>query len=276
MDEYRRANQALWNEWVAIHARSKLYSLDQFKAGKSSLHCLEMEELGEVSGRSLLHLQCHFGLDTLSWARLGAQVTGIDFSEEGIALAQSLSRELDIPARFLCCDLYDLPAHLSEQFDIVYTSYGVLTWLSDLRGWAKIAAQFLKPGGTFYIAEFHPFSMIFDEEAPELRLRYPYFDTGVIASPVEGSYADPQAKVQQTTSYEWAYPLGEVVSSLVAAGLHIQFLHEFPFCTYNMFPFLEQAEDGYYYLPEKARAPGSATAGHPATIPLMFSIKAEK
>ena len=265
MDEYRRANQALWNEYVGIHARSEMYALDQFKAGRNSLHRLELDELGEVNGRSLLHLQCHFGLDTLSWARLGAQVTGIDFSEQAIALAQSLSRQLNIPARFLCCDLYDLPDHLTGQFDIVYTSYGVLTWLSDLPGWAQVVAHFLKPGGTFYIAEFHPFGMIFEEKSPELRVRYPYFDTGVMAFPTEGSYADHAAKVQTPISYEWAYPMGKVVTSLVAAGLHIQYLHEFPFCVYDMYPFLERGEDGYYYLPGKVDK-----------IPLMFSIRAEK
>ena len=265
MDEFSRANRALWDEWTGIHARSEMYALDQFKAGKSSLHSLELDELSDVGGRSLLHLQCHFGLDTLSWARLGAQATGIDFSKQAIALARSLSQQLDIPARFLCCDLYELPDHLTEQFDIVYTSYGVLAWLPDLRGWAQIAAHFLKPGGVFYIAEFHPFGTIFDEQSPELRLRYPYFETGVIASPVQGSYADPQAMVQQPTSYEWAYPLGKVVSSLAAAGLRIQFLHEFPFCVYNMYPFLEQADDGYYYLPGQAQS-----------VPLMFSIRAVK
>jgi SAM-dependent methyltransferase len=265
MDEYRRANRALWDEWVGIHARSEMYALDQFKAGESSLHRLELDELGGVNGRSLLHLQCHFGLDTLSWARLGAHATGMDFSEQGISLARSLSRQLDIPARFLCCDLYDLPKHLAEQFDIVYTSYGVLAWLSDLPGWARVVAHFLKPGGVFYIAELHPFGMLFDEESPELRLRYPYFDTGVIESPIQGSYADRQAEVHQKTSYEWAYPLGEVISSLIAAGLRIQFLHEFPFCGYKMYPFLEQAEDGYYYLPGKAQS-----------VPLMFSIRAGK
>ena len=265
MDEYRRSNQAMWDEYVGINSRSEMYALDQFKAGKSSLHRLELDELGEVGGRSLLHLQCHFGLDTLSWARLGAQVTGIDFSGQAIALAQSLSQQLGIPANFLCSDLYDLSAHLTGQFDIVYTSYGVLTWLPDLPRWAEIVAHFLKPGGTFYIAEFHPFGMIFDETSPELRVRYPYFDTGVLAYPTEGSYADHQAKVLTPVSYEWSYPLGKVVTSLVAAGLRIQYLHEFPFCVYDMYPFLERGEDGYYYLPGQAQS-----------VPLMFSIRAGK
>jgi len=263
MDEYRSANRALWNEWVKINARSEMYALDKFKAGGSSLHQLELSELGEVSGKSLLHLQCHFGMDTLSWARRGAQVTGADFSPEGVALASALSQELNIPARFVCSDLYDLPQHLAGQFEIVYTSYGVLTWLPDLRGWAQVVAHFLKPGGVFYIAEFHPFAMVYQDDAPELRIGYPYFSNEVIACEVAGSYADRTAEMRQKVSYEWAYPLGEVVTSLIEAGMQLEFLHEFPYATYNMFPFLEKAEDGNWYLPAKAQ-----------TIPLMFSIRA--
>ena len=263
MDEFRRANRDLWDEWVKINAGSEMYALEQFKAGESSLHALELSELGEVGGKSLLHLQCHFGMDTLSWARLGAQVTGADFSPEGVALARALSQELNIPARFVCSDLYDLPENLEGQFDNVYTSYGVLTWLPDLRRWAQVAAHFLKPGGVFYMAEFHPFALVFADDVPELRIGYPYFSSEVIAFEVAGSYADRTAETRQKVSYEWAYPLGEVVTSLIEAGLQLEFLHEFPYTVYNMFPFLEKAEDGNWYLPGKAQ-----------TIPLMFSIRA--
>ena len=265
MDEYRSANRALWDEWVKINARSEMYALEQFKAGRSSLHELELSELGEVCGKSLLHLQCHFGLDTLSWARLGAQVTGADFSPEGVALASALSQELNIPARFVCSDLYDLPQHLAGQFDIVYTSYGVLTWLPDLWHWAQVVAHFLKPGGVFYIAEFHPCAMVYEDDAPELRIGYPYFSSEVIACPVAGSYADRTAETRQKVSYEWAYPLGEVVTSLIEAGMQLEFLHEFPYAVYDMFHFLEKAEDGNWYLPGKAQ-----------TVPLMFSIRAHR
>jgi SAM-dependent methyltransferase len=265
MDEYRQANLELWNEWVEINARSEMYALDQFKMGKNALHSLEIGEVGEVGGKTLLHLQCHFGMDTLSWARLGAQVTGIDFSDGGIRLASSLSRDLGIPARFLCCDLYDLPKHLDEQFDIVFTSYGALTWLSDLKGWAQVAARYVKPGGVFYIAEIHPFAMVFDETTPELRLRYPYFDVGVMEFEVQGSYADPSAHTNSRVSYEWSYPLGTVVTSLIEAGLQIEFLHEFPYAVYPMYPFLEEDGEGHWYLPGKAQ-----------TLPLTFSLRAHK
>ena len=250
---------------MKINAGSEMYALETFKAGRSSLHVLELAELGAVSGKSLLHLQCHFGMDTLSWARLGAQVTGVDFSSEGVALARALSQELNIPGRFVCSDLYDLPQNLEGQFDIVYTSYGVLTWLPDLLRWAQVAAHFLKPDGVFYMAEFHPFALVFADDAPELRIGYPYFSDEVITFEVAGSYADCTAETRQKVSYEWAYPLGEVVTSLIEAGLQLEFLHEFPYTVYNMFPFLEKAEDGNWYLPGKAE-----------TIPLMFSIRAHK
>jgi len=177
MDDYTRTNLDHWNELVSLHAQSKFYDLQSFKAGNSTLKPIEVEELGDVAGKSLLHLQCHFGLDTLSWARRGAQVTGADFSDQAIALAQSLSQELEIKANFVCSNLYDLPNVLSGEFDIVYTSYGVLCWLSDLGRWGKIIAHFLKPDGVFYIVEFHPFTHVFDNEdnATDLRVVYPYF-----------------------------------------------------------------------------------------------------
>ena len=263
MDEYLFANQSLWDEWARINAGSKFYDVESFKAGRSTLKKLELGEVGEVQGKRLLHLQCHFGMDTLSWARLGAQVTGIDFSPEAVRLAQSLSQELAIPARFLCTDLYALPGLLDEQFDVVFTSYGALTWLPDKRRWAQIAARYVRPGGIFYIAEFHPFAMVLADEEPVLR--YPYFDEGVVEWPVQGSYADPAAPTHSRVSYEWNYPLGEVVSCLIEAGLRIQFLHEWPFACYSMFPYMVKGEDGLYRLP-----PGVPS------LPLQFSLRAIK
>src|SRR5438874_1743175 len=148
MDEYRKSNLQLWNEWTSIHEKSEFYHLEAFKAGKSSLSDLEIKELGDVAGKSLLHLQCHFGKDTLSWARLGANVTGADFSDRAIALARSLSSELNISATFVRSDIYDLRRALSGEFDIVYTGGGALNWLPDMGRWAQVAAHFLRPGGT--------------------------------------------------------------------------------------------------------------------------------
>jgi SAM-dependent methyltransferase len=268
-DEYGQANLNLWNEWATIHEKSTTYDVEGFKAGNLSLHQLEIEEVGDVSGKSLLHLQCHFGLDTLSWARLGATVTGIDFSDKAIEIARRLSDELDIPATFILSDVYGLPDVLDGRFDIVFTSYGVLCWLRDIRRWAQIAAHFLRPGGTFYIAEFHPFAYVFDDEAatPELKVRYPYFSQ---SKPLEfegdRSYADPDAPVNQRVHYEWDHRLGEIVTALIDAGLCIEFLHEFPYTVNGtMMPSMQPGDDGLYRLSESD-----------GMIPLMYSIKAKR
>ena len=161
MDEYTQANRRHWDEIVPIHAGSEFYDVGSFKAGKSKLKPVELEELGDVRGKTMLHLQCHFGLDTLSWAREGAIVTGADFSGQAIETARALAAETGVEARFVVSDLYALPENLEGQFDIVFTSYGAIYWLPDIRRWAQIAAHFVRPGGTFYIVEFHPFAWVY-------------------------------------------------------------------------------------------------------------------
>lgn len=268
VNEFLEANRKRWDELTPLHARSGFYDVQGLRDGGLTLMPLEQEELGDVAGRSLLHLQCHFGLDTLSWARLGAQVTGVDFSEEAITLARSLSAELGIAADFVRSDLYGLPSVLTGRFDIVYTSYGVLCWLPDLPRWAKVIAHFLRPGGTFYIAEIHPFAYVFRDEkdAEGLEVFYPYFHS---AEPLrfqeQGSYAAPGADVFHTVTYEWQHSLGDIVNSLILADLQIEFLHEFPYACERMFPFLRQDREGWWRL-----------EGHPGSIPMTFSLKATK
>src|SRR6059058_2117839 len=214
MDKYLQANRALWDEWTGINYRSDFYKVEAFKAGQNRLRDYEMEEIGPVEGKSLLHLQCHFGLDTLSWARLGARVTGVDFSPEAIKLARSLADEIGLHARFVCADLYGLPGALDERFDVVFTSYGVLFWLKDLARWAQIVARFLKPGGTFYVVELHPFINLFDNEddVTGFRVRWPYFHAaGPVAVETHGTYADPQADYH-SVEYSWGFGLGEVIN----------------------------------------------------------------
>lgn len=264
MDDKLKANQANWDERVPLHAESPFYDVEGFKAGRMTLDSLETGELGDVTGKTLLHLQCHFGLGTLSWTRLGAIATGMDFSAKGIALARKLAEELNLPARFICSDLYDLPNKLDERFDIVFTSYGVLTWLPDLKGWARVVARFLKPGGTFFIAEIHPFAMtLLDEEITELRFHYPYFQKGSMRFDDLGSYATERTDTRNNTTYEWMYPLGEVVTALIEAGLRIETLREFSQSCYQMLPFMVKGEDGFWYLPENKDA-----------LPFTFTIKA--
>jgi SAM-dependent methyltransferase len=268
MDKYLSANRALWDEWTAINYRSDFYGVAAFKAGLNKLSAYEIEEVGAVEGKELLHLQCHFGLDTLCWARLGADAIGVDFSSAAIEQARKLAAEVGLRARFVCSDLYELPNHLSKEFDIVYTSRGVLGWLPDLNRWAEIAARFVRPGGFFYITEMHPVALVYDDDdgVTELRLRYPYFS---LAEPLviktRGSYADRTAEVVQDFEYSWSHGLGEIVTALAKSGLRIDFLHEFPFCDWPM-SFLQEQADGTHRLPPE----------HDGQLPLFFSIKASK
>lgn len=268
MDEYFQANQEDWDRLTVLHEQAPFYDLEGFKQGKDRLRSIELTELGDVSSKSLLHLQCHFGLDTLAWARRGATVTGIDFSDKAISLARALSRELEIPATFHCANIYQLRETLSGEFDIVFTSYGVLHWLPDLERWAKIIAHYLKPGGIFYIVEDHPFFRVFRAKSDgEFRAERPYF---FAAEPEQyerkGSYATgAEAEGETGTYYIWNHDLGEILNALIGAGLQIEFLHEFPYAARAKFPFMVQGEDGWWRLPERH-----------GTIPFLFSLQARK
>ena len=266
MDEYLRANQNLWNEWTAEHEKSPFYDLQGFKAGRERLRSIELEEVGNVRGKKLLHLQCHFGLDTLAWARHGAIVTGVDLSDRSIALAQNVSRELNIPAQFLCSDILALPGVLDDQFDIVFTSYGILHWLRDLNRWAEVIAHFLKPGGYFYIVEDHPFMRVFSADAEKgVKVNNPYFfSQEPYKAETAGSYAT-DFKGETRTYYMWDHSLGEVINSLIDSGLRIEFLHEFPFALRAKFPTMVQGEDGYWRFTRENNM-----------IPLLFSLKASR
>jgi SAM-dependent methyltransferase len=263
MDDRLKVNLDAWNQMAGIHAASREYRLAEFKAGENVLKPIELREVGDVRGNSLLHLQCHFGLDTMSWARLGANVTGVDFSDRAIALARSIGAELKIPARFLQSNIYDAPDILHEQFDIVFTSYGALCWLPDIKRWAEIAACFVKPGGFLYMAEFHPIALMNDNRAGTTKLRQEnsYFHNAMVVDPPGPDYSDPSKIVSET--HQWMYRLGDVVSALAATGLRIEYLHEFSECIYPHFPFMKQGGDGMWHI-----------EGDP--IPTIFSIKATK
>jgi SAM-dependent methyltransferase len=261
-------NRRHWDEAVAVHAASDFYDLASFKAGRSALLPVEREEVGDVRGKTLLHLQCHFGMDTLSWARAGASVTGIDFSHQAIDTARGLAAELDIDARFIETNIYDLPALLSEQFDVVFTSYGALCWLPDLPQWAWIAASYLKQGGVFYVIDGHPAANMLDYEAApdELKVHRSYFGNGEpMAWEEDGTYADLEAKFENKRTYDFNYSLADVVGSLIDAGLRIELLHEFPFCAWQAVKGMLKGDDGYYRLPESS-----------PSIPFLFSIRATK
>ena len=272
MDDAIRANRDLWDAWTGIHTVSEFYDVPAFRDGRDPIRIRddEREEIGPVAGKSLLHLQCHFGLDTLSWARLGANVTGADFSEQAIEAARALAADVGMPATFVLSNLYDLPDALEGEFDIVYTSRGVLGWLPDITGWARVAAHFVKPGGIFYVTEIHPVAQVFENEgvAPgELRLTYPYWShEQPLTFDVKGSYADPNAPTDPNlVEHGWDHSLGEIVTALIDAGLRIDFLHEFDYCGWAL-DFLVEGDDGRWRLPADAKG----------QLPLFFSIRATK
>lgn len=261
------SNRQRWDALVPLHVKSRFYSVDEFRKGKTSLQSVELTEVGSVRGKDLLHLQCHFGMDTLSWARMGARVTGVDFAPEAIRMAKSLSKELGIPARFVCSDIYEMPGRLKGKFDVVFTSYGILCWLPDLPGWGRVVARYLRPGGTFHLVESHPFAQLLDDEGdvPRLSARGRYFGDGDPDTYTgRCSYADGKLD-RKMTSYEWPYTVSKVVNALTEAGLHLEFLHEFPFEVWKRYPWFVRGKDGYWHSRKRGVA-----------YPLIFSLKATK
>jgi SAM-dependent methyltransferase len=273
LDDYLKANLASWDEAVGLHVGSALYDVPGFKAGKTSLSEIELTELGPSirEGTTLLHLQCHFGLDTLSWARRGAVVTGADFSGEGIRTARALAGEAGLSSRatFVRSDIEHLPDVLQGSFDVVFTSWGALIWLGDLERWAEVVDHFLAPGGTFYVAEFHPYGFLLAEDStPDaLRIGYPYFQYGVPQKFDEpGDYADPTAEPEHTVTFEWLHGVGEILDPLLQRGLHLEFLHELPYTVPGLpFPFLEKDDRGMLRV-----------KGRPDAFPLTLTIKMTK
>ncbi len=265
------ANKKLWNELVDIHVKSKFYSVENFKTGKTSLLPTEIEEVGEVEGKTMLHLQCHFGMDSLSWARNGAIVTGIDFSDKAIIKACELSKEIGVPAKFIQTNVYDVPKIIKEKFDIVFTSYGTIYWLDDLIKWAKVINHCLKSGGIFYFVDGHPFSHMIDEKTTDiLKLSEPYFTDGKpFVWEEDGDYTDEDPNnptvLENKLEYGWGHTIGEILNSLIEAGLKIEFIHEFPFGFHSFHPDIKKDEDGLWRF--QTLTP---------KIPLTLSIKAVK
>lgn len=259
----KEGNRALWDEITPVHLKS--YGVDRFLAGERWLPLKILEEMGDVKGRTLLHLQCHFGLDTLAWAQEGAVVTGVDFSPKAIAAARELAAEANLPARFICSDIYELPQNLKGQFDIVFTSIGVLCWLGDLNAWAEVIAQFLKPGGCFYIMEGHPLQYTFDENGTyQFALSYfhhqgPYVWDGDGPDYMDSSY------IPQNPSFEWQWTISDIINALLKAGLQLEFFNEFDALEDPVYPEMVQREDGLYTLPNL-----------PVALPVLFSLKARK
>ncbi len=256
-------NRLWWDERVPLHTKSDFYDADGFLAGTSPLRPFEAEELGNVSGLSLVHLQCHFGLDTLAWARLGAQVTGLDFSAPAMAAAADLTERAGLQAEWVVSDVMRADEALGgRRFDIVYTGIGSLAWLEDLERWADVVRSLLAPGGRLYLVEFHPITEVFGDD--ELTVANDYFHEGPREWPEEaGSYTDAEVTTAHNTTDEWAHPLGKVVSLLASRDLRIEFLHEFDYTLYPRWPQLRRESGGIYRFP-----PGVPS------LPLLYSLVA--
>lgn len=273
LDDYRAANRANWSDRVAVHWEPDGYDAPGFIADPDRLSRIvefDATYLGEVAGRSLLHLQCHFGMDTLSWARLGASVTGIDFSEAAIAAAQRLSAESGTPGRFVVSELYDTPEVLAgERFDIVYTGVGAINWLPDIAAWGRVVAAMLRPGGTFYMREGHPvaWSLRFPLEDPEdetLIIETPYFEVAEPLAWDEESTYSGSGTIEHTRTYEWNHGIGEIITALLDAGLTIDLFEEHRFMDWQNQHHMTEGDDGRWRLPGHQRD----------LVPLMYSLRA--
>ena len=261
MRDYSQINKKWWDSATPVHASSKFYGLESFKKGKTSLQSIEIQELGNVKGKTMLHLLCHFGMDSLSWARRGALVTGVDISESSIKLAKKLSREIETPAKFICSDVNSLPEVLNQKFDIVFASYGVLLWISNLKKFAKLVKQYITDEGFFYIVDTHPFTNMLSFD---FKFEYKYFDRGPYFDE-SGTYADWNENVKGG-AYLWNHTMSDIVNAFVSQGLKIEYLHEFPFSTYDQFEgLMVKNKKGQYVLKDKKNQ-----------IPLLFSLKATR
>lgn len=261
-EDYLKKNRESWNKRTDYHINSPFYDVEGFIAGKTSLNDIELKLLGEVKGKSILHLQCHFGQDSLSLVRMGAEVTGVDLSDNAIKQAHLLAERTGLKADFVCCDLYSLPQHLKGHFDIVFTSYGTIGWLPDLDKWAKIVSGYLKPGGKFVFVEFHPFIWMFDDKID--KIAYNYFNVSPIIESESGTYADRNAPINGET-VGWNHPTSEVLSSVLTNGLRLEAFEEYDYSPYNCFHNMIEFEPGKFRIKHLENK-----------IPLVFSLHATR
>jgi SAM-dependent methyltransferase len=262
-EAWRDTNRAMWDERVPIHVGSEFYDVDAFRSHPDRIRPFEADEVGDVRGKSLVHLQCHFGLDALSWAHRGAKATGLDFSQPAIEAARRLAADLDIDADFVVSDVYGAVDALGgRQFDIVYTGLGAINWLPDISRWAQVVAALVKPGGFLYLSEFHPILWGFSYQ--DLTLERDYFEAEPFVDDEPGSYTDPGAVTVHNQAYEWQHTMGDIVTAIVDAGLTIEFLHEFPQTYYARWPFLVRTDVGREF-----------PSGQPR-LPLVFSLRARR
>ena len=262
MSEVFESNKDLWDKWTPAHAKSEIYDVESFKKGACSLQPPELKYLGDVKGKTMLHLQCHFGMDTLSWARRGAIVTGADISTESIKLAKKLSKEIKVSAKFIESNVYDLPNKLKDKFDIVFCSYGVVNWLPDMNEWAKVINHFLKPGGTFYMIDFHPILKCFDESIGDYKIVHPYFHNPEPQKVLLfKSYAEKTTK--GAVAHVFQHHLSEIFTALLDQGLLLSEFEEFDHSIRKL-PNTKRVSKFHWVFEDERK------------IPFMYSVKFKK
>lgn len=260
-NEYFEINKLLWNQRAEVHPTTEFYDMVGFRNGNTSLKKIELDLLGDVKDKSILHLQCHFGQDTLSFARMGADVTGLDLSNKAIDTAKQISNELNLPAEFICANVLDTEIYISKKFDVIYTSYGAICWLPDLNPWGKIISNLLKPAGKVLIVEFHPTLLMFSDDLS--KVEYGYFNNGALLDEFEGTYADKDSKMPQKSVW-WNHSISDVQSALLSNGLTISHFSEYDYSPYDLFDNPVKVENGF-----QAKELGNK-------IPYVFALEAKK
>jgi len=255
MKDYKKyfdANQQLWDARVQPHLGSKMYDMESFRKGRSSLMEIETETLGDITGQDILHLQCHFGQDSLSFSRLGAgKVVGVDISKKAIDTAKGLALELGLDTEFICSNVYDIGK--VGEFDMVFSTYGATPWLPDLDKWAQIISDNLKSGGIFYFCEFHPSIYMMDFDTKEIN--YDYFSNqDPIEEIAEGTYADEEAAIN-LKEYSWNHGTSEIITPLLNEGLQLSKIQEYDWSPYDCFPNMLKVGENKYRMDLNIRFP---------------------
>lgn len=258
---FLETNKKAWNLRTEAHIYSEFYDNTSFKKGRNSLNKFELDLMGDIKGKNVLHLQCHFGQDSISMSRMGAKVTGVDISDRAIEVARGMAKELRQDTRFFVNDVMSFPDVHEEKYDIVFSTYGTIGWLPDMNDWAAMVKKFLKPGGKLYLVEFHPVVWMYDDDFKEIT--YSYFNRGANKETEVGTYADSDSKLEYAY-IDWNHPICDVINGLIKAGLSIEVLNEYDYSSYPIFKNTIEFEKGKYRI-----------AHVDDRVPLVYAIQAK-
>lgn len=260
--DYLEKNRAAWNQRTISHIESDFYDQQSFLEGRNSLNPFELDLLEEVKGKKILHLQCHFGQDSISLSRMGADVTGVDLSDQSIAEAKKAAAQVGTNTRFFQNDVLSFPKVHDEKYDIVFTSYGTIGWLPDVKEWAKVVKHFLKPGGFLLIVEFHPVVWMYDDDFQ--KVIYPYFNKEAILETEKGSYASKEANYE-FEYVGWNHPISDVMNAVIGEGLSIEVFNEYDHSPYDCFGPTEEFEKGKFRIKHMGNH-----------LPMVYALKARR